>query len=388
MHDKCIINTHLDIDTITRQERNKQTSIVASCVYDSIYRSKNLTAFIPISNAKLIRRFPMVFTPSNRLGYARGLESMPFEIDYGGKYTGATSFTLTDATLSNANIYRNLDEYLLFIRYYKGKKFRLKDLQVTRDLHAPIIKTRRQLYKALEKFQTPCKICLMSLYDYILEQHHKAQALCSDKVYAKVKQVEASLYHMLSVGSTENMTLEYYPTYNVSKIGGRLFERRGAQRLPRDIKHCIDGYDYDIRRCNVTALESLLKKHQLLPDSILSNIMKSFKSYSSMFGMYNHRQLLTTLIYREWSYPIKNKAGIPLYIRKKDVPKYRKRILAHLIFGLEVSALIKSITRKKIPFMLLEHDGFRSSKKLNDFRQDGFLFRHKSQPKQRGENHV
>lgn len=380
MRDKCIIQTPSNIDPITKRKRDEQTSIVTSCVYDSIYRSKNLSAFIPISNAKLIKKYPMVFTPSNRLKFDRGLEFMPFSIEYGDKYRGATTFTLTNSTLADANYYNNIGEYETVMRNKQGKQFRLIDLYETRKLIQPSIKSRHNpnMYRRLEKYQIPCKICLNSLYDYMLEQYYKAFTLKNDKVYAKVCQTELSLYHMLSVGSMSNMVVEYYPTYKVSKIGGRLFERRGAQRLPNDAKQSIMANDYDIKRCNKTALEILLHKHRLLPNKIMQSIVESFDSYSSMFGMYKQKQILMTLIYREWSYPIKNKMGIPLYIRKRDVHKYRKRILAHLIFGMEVYALIKAITRKGISFMSLEHDGFRSDKELNDFRQDGFLFRCKS----------
>jgi len=304
---------------------------------------------------------------------------MPFDIEYGDKYRGATTFKLADTTLADSNFYNNIGEYETAMRNKQGRQFRLIDLYEKRELIQPSIKSRHsQLYRGLSRYQSPCKICLKSIYDYMLEQYYKAFTSKSDRVYARVCQAELSLYHMLSVGSTENMTLEYYPTYKVSKIGGRLFERKGAQRLPNDAKRSIMANDYDIKRCNKTALEILLRKHRLLPNKILHGIVESFDSYSSMFGMYKHKQLLMTLIHKEWSYPIKNKMGIPLYIRKKDVHKYRKRILAHLIFGMEVYALIKAITRKGISFMSLEHDGFRSDEELNDFRQDGFLFRRKS----------
>lgn len=380
MHDKCIVNTPSNIDSIRKKERDKQTSIVASCIFDSIYRSKSLVAFLPISSDKVVSAYPLVFTPSKRLKFNRGLEYLPFRIKYGDRKKGATTFRLNERTLSNTNYYDNIDDYQCALRIKNDKQFRLIDLYRERKIIPNKIVSRysRDMYNELSKHQIPCKIALLDLYDYILSEYHKAFTCKNDKIYSKILQIELSLYYMLSVGSVDdNMVLSYYPKYKVSKIGCRLFERMGAQRLPKAIKHCIQGYDYDIKQCGKTALEMCLNKHDLIPKPLIPAVTKEFKTHSHLYGMYIHEELLLTLINKEWSYPIRNKMGIPFYTRKKDMYKYRRKILAHLIFGMEVYALIKAILRKKIPFMCLEHDGFRTDTKLKAFRQCGFQFRQK-----------
>ena len=376
MKSSCVINTPQNINDTIKKERDKQTSIVTSYIFDAIYLSNSLSTYIPISNPILIKKFPLVFTPSKRLKFNRGLLYLPFDVKIGNTFQGASTFKLRDRTLSNANLYNDIKDYETIVRVKNKIKFKILDLYKARPIYKQTIKSKYQqhIYNTLAKYQAPCRISLYSLYDYILTLYNKSFLNKDNKTYSLICHIEQALFHILTNGSIDKSTMivSYYPSYKVSNVGGRIFEKLGMQGLPKQAKQNIIATDYDIKKCGISAIKILLSKHNISSPPDLS-----FSSYSQLYGFYKYEPLLLNILYKEWSYPIINKMGIPLYVRKKNIYSNRRKILAHIIFGMEVHALYKAITTKKINYVLLEHDGFRAESNIKDFYQDKFLFRKK-----------
>lgn len=116
----------------------------------------------------------------------------------------------------------------------------------------------------------------------------KLQAYCNDHPTAKNKSFYFNfISHLMEVGvkiiSKTPLIIEYQQAYKTAKVGSRSFEvGTGFQYLPSEMKWaCLaNGYNYDIKGCQLAILEQEFKKYGISTDSLSvlsdSNIKKIF----------------------------------------------------------------------------------------------------------------
>ncbi|WP_434171615.1 hypothetical protein AHYW_003486 [Providencia manganoxydans] len=104
----------------------------------------------------------------------------------------------------------------------------------------------------------------------------KLQAYCNDHPTAKNKSFYFNfISHLMDVGvkiiSKTPLIIEYRQAYKTAKVGSRSFEiGTGFQYLPNKMKWaCLaNGYNYDIKGCQLTILEQEFKKYGIGTDSL------------------------------------------------------------------------------------------------------------------------
>ncbi|MGX2017121.1 hypothetical protein [Providencia huashanensis] len=116
----------------------------------------------------------------------------------------------------------------------------------------------------------------------------KLQEYCNDHPTAKNKSFYFNfISHLMNVGvkiiSKTPLIVEYRQAYKTAKVGSRSFEiGTGFQYLPSKMKWaCLaNGYNYDIKGCQLAILEQEFKKYGISTDSLSvlsdSNIKKIF----------------------------------------------------------------------------------------------------------------
>ncbi|HEF8771686.1 TPA: hypothetical protein RG734_000653 [Providencia stuartii] len=269
----------------------------------------------------------------------------------------------------------------------------------------------------------------------------KLQAYCNDNPTAKNKSFYFNfISHLMAVGvrviSKTPLIVEYRQAYKTAKVGSRSFEvGTGFQYLPSKMKWaCLaNGYNYDIKGCQLAILEQEFKKYGISTDSLSvletdfikdtlgvdddlvktirygtifnagnvnlsakGNMVKKLRkrySYDYVSEMLEHWELETRELRHSLNLLIgeylitgkKNKHGLcvtnavgqPFNTtwRKlnngewqkwdKDSKKRKRRLLSHMIQGLESRAVYDYVSSHS-GVCALEHDGFVSLHELSD----------------------
>ncbi|HHR6444592.1 TPA: hypothetical protein ACS773_001361 [Providencia alcalifaciens] len=178
----------------------------------------------------------------------------------------------------------------------------------------------------------------------------KLQAYCNDHPTAKNKSFYFNfITHLMEVGvkiiSKTPLIIEYRQAYKTAKVGSRSFEiGTGFQYLPSKMKWaCLaNGYNYDIKGCQLAILEQEFKKYGISTDS-LSVLETDF--IKDTLGVDDN--LVKTIrygtIFNAGSVSLSAKGSMVKKLRKLYSDDYLSEILEH--WKLETAELWESINQ-------------------------------------------
>ncbi|MDN7221982.1 hypothetical protein [Providencia stuartii] len=413
--------------------------------------NKKWTYSVPLPAELGKEKFPMIFKQSRDLGLERGLECLEqakiikiIQHSYGTHK--CREFALSKSVLK---------------ALFPGKR---KDYLKRTDRYTYLT----NIFDKRKKPETLYKLMLKSSYNVKPPKHKlaiendnfrqriisayqqlealpinldKLQAYCNDHPTAKNKSFYFNfISHLMEVGvkiiSKTPLIIEYRQAYKTAKVGSRSFEiGTGFQYLPSKMKWaCLaNGYNYDIKGCQLAILEQEFKKYGISTDSLSvletdfikdtlgvddalvktirygtifnagivnfspkGNMVKKLKKlYSDDYvsEMLKHWELetkelcnsLNLLLDEYLNTGKKNRYGLCVTNavghsfnttwRKlhsgewkkwtKDSKKMKRKLLAHMIQGLESRAVYDYVSSHS-GVCALEHDGFVSLHKLSD----------------------
>jgi len=412
----------------------------------SLNRKKDEIKWVsfPISNKKLVDKIPQAL--STKLGHTRGLDvltklnildSKPFI-----KKQQCTQLKISDhvySLIKEQFLETRKSEKCNELRFYDIRNNSIQDFKFSgrvevlkrpqhdlSNLYGSEI-SGRQPPKVIEHYRKsldkliPVRVNIDTIIDHIEKlknqlsvKNSKSEIDHSD--ICRILQVENALVTILNrykLISEKPFIVEYYPTYKVAKIGGRLFEAGcGVQNLPSGLKQkCLVGYNFDLVSSQLNIIKLYAKKY-LNTDDIgfnsvdeISNFLevdrKTAKNilYGTIFncGEISPSPLNTVFkkieteygkeiaqnVIRKWKHNnklipviknllqtfktsgdfsfknngkkyLKNDVGIKIDSLKID----DKQILSHIIQGLEAKYLLDVIDLNEGDLSALEHDGF------------------------------
>lgn len=248
--------------------------------------NKKWTYSVPFPAELGKEKFPMIFKQSRDLGLERGLECLEqakiikiIQHSYGTHK--CREFALSKSVLK---------------ALFPGKR---KDYLKRTDRYTYLT----NIFDKRKKPETLYKLMLKSSYNVKPPKHKlaiendnfrqriisayqqlealpinldKLQAYCNDHPTAKNKSFYFNfITHLMEVGvkiiSKTPLIIEYRQAYKTAKVGSRSFEiGTGFQYLPSKMKWaCLaNGYNYDIKGCQLAILEQEFKKYGISTDSL------------------------------------------------------------------------------------------------------------------------
>lgn len=324
---------------------------------------KDWTYSVPFPAELGKEKFPMIFKQSRDLGLERGLERLEqakiikiIQHSYGTHK--CREFALSKSVLK---------------ALFPGKR---KDYLKRTDRYTYLT----NIFDKCEKPETLYKLMLKSSYNVKPPKHKtskhaitnphfrhriagvyqqlealpinldKLQAYCNDHPTAKNKSFYFNfITHLMEVGvkiiRKTPLIIEYRQAYKTAKVGSRSFEiGTGFQYLPSKMKWaCLaNGYNYDIKGCQLAILEQEFKKYGISTDS-LSVLETDF--IKDTLGVDDN--LVKTIrygtIFNAGSVSLSAKGSMVKKLRKLYSDDYVSEILEH--WKLETTELRESINQ-------------------------------------------
>ncbi|MEY0221646.1 hypothetical protein AB7W63_21970 [Providencia rettgeri] len=325
--------------------------------------NKKWTYSVPFPAELGKEKFPMIFKQSRDLGLERGLECLEqakiikiIQHSYGTHK--CREFALSKSVLK---------------ALFPGKR---KDYLKRTDRYTYLT----NIFDKCEKPETLYKLMLKSSYNVKPPKHKtskhaitnphfrhriagvyqqlealpinldKLQAYCNDHPTAKNKSFYFNfITHLMDVGvkiiSKTPLIIEYRQAYKTAKVGSRSFEiGTGFQYLPSKMKWAclVNGYNYDIKGCQLAILEQEFKKYGISTDS-LSVLETDF--IKDTLGVDDN--LVKTIrygtIFNAGSVSLSAKGSMVKKLRKLYSDDYVSEILEH--WKLETAELWESINQ-------------------------------------------
>ncbi|UYV40057.1 hypothetical protein NTP67_12455 [Providencia rettgeri] len=325
--------------------------------------NKKWTYSVPFPAELGKEKFPMIFKQSRDLGLERGLECLEqakiikiIQHSYGTHK--CREFALSKSVLK---------------ALFPGKR---KDYLKRTDRYTYLT----NIFDKCEKPETLYKLMLKSSYNVKPPKHKtskhaitnphfrhriagvyqqlealpinldKLQAYCNDHPTAKNKSFYFNfITHLMDVGvkiiSKTPLIIEYRQAYKTAKVGSRSFEiGTGFQYLPSKMKWAclVNGYNYDIKGCQLAILEQEFKKYGISTDS-LSVLETDF--IKNTLGVDDN--LVKTIrygtIFNAGSVSLSAKGSMVKKLRKLYSDDYVSEILEH--WKLETAELWESINQ-------------------------------------------
>ncbi|EPQ4128816.1 MULTISPECIES: hypothetical protein [Morganellaceae] len=325
--------------------------------------NKKWTYSVPFPAELGKEKFPMIFKQSRDLGLERGLECLEqakiikiIQHSYGTHK--CREFALSKSVLK---------------ALFPGKR---KDYLKRTDRYTYLT----NIFDKCEKPETLYKLMLKSSYNVKPPKHKtskhaitnphfrhriagvyqqlealpinldKLQVYCNDHPTAKNKSFYFNfITHLMDVGvkiiSKTPLIIEYRQAYKTAKVGSRSFEiGTGFQYLPSKMKWAclVNGYNYDIKGCQLAILEQEFKKYGISTDS-LSVLETDF--IKDTLGVDDN--LVKTIrygtIFNAGSVSLSAKGSMVKKLRKLYSDDYVSEILEH--WKLETAELWESINQ-------------------------------------------
>lgn len=251
--------------------------------------NKKWTYSVPFSAELGKEKFPMIFKQSRDLGLERGLECLEqakiikiIQHSYGTHK--CREFALSKSVLKalfpgeRKDYLKRTDRYTyltnIFDKCEKPETLYKLMLKSSYNVKPPKHKTSK---RAITNPHFRHRIAgVYQQLEALPINLDKLQAYCNDHPTAKNKSFYFNfISHLMDVGvkiiSKTPLIIEYRQAYKTAKVGSRSFEiGTGFQYLPSKMKWaCLaNGYNYDIKGCQLAILEHEFKKYGIGTDSL------------------------------------------------------------------------------------------------------------------------
>lgn len=299
--------------------------LVHCSVYNKVFRDKNELAFIPVPYSIGHKELPLVFGTSSGYGakatYAKRTETVfsrsldwlmeniviasPYSYGADGK---SRAFKIREEIFDGMYPIRpkSAKDILTKIRYCKphftkgdmvGKTIekicvKRSKKHLTPPVHDLRSFDRNTQRKAVKRYRevlerlSPNTISLRPIVNEIAKYSHYSRKSMRARVVLLHSNLMAFLSNDFTLVELDRLIIKYYPTYRVSKLGGRLFEESGGfQNLPRAIKqrsHCV-GHNVDMQSSQLNILKMELQRHKI-PCRLL-NETNSISDFADKFNL-------------------------------------------------------------------------------------------------------
>lgn len=411
----------------------------------SLDRKKDEAKWVPfpISNKKLLKKIPRAL--STKLRHTRGLDVLIrlniLECEPFKKEEKCTQLRISEKVYSLIRdnfLETSKSENLNKLRFYDIRNHSIQDFKfsgrvevlkrpqhILSNLYGSEISGRQnkkviELYRKSLDNLIPIRVNIDVIMDYIKEltvnQNQSTEKTLESDIH-RILQTKNALFSILKkfkVISEKPFIVEYFPTYKVATMGGRLFETGcGVQNLPSKLKQkCLVGYNYDLISSQLNIIKIYAEKYLKTDDLGFNNVdeiseflgverkITKIILYGTIFncGDINPNQYNTVFKKLENEYDAKianevinkwksNNKLIDIIKKLKDIFKTSKdfiiknkgkvylknaigikielsekiddkQILSHVIQGLEVKFLIDSINLNPNGISSIEHDGY------------------------------
>lgn len=251
--------------------------------------NKKWTYSVPFSAELGKEKFPMIFKQSRDLGIERGLECLEqakiikiIQHSYGTHK--CREFALSKSVLKalfpgkRKDYLKRTDRYIYLTNIFDKRKkpetlYELM-LKSTCNVKPPKHKTSK---RAIENANFRQRVIgVYQQLEALPINLDRLQEYCNDHPTAKNKSFYFNfISHLMEAGvkvmSETPLIIEYQQAYKTAKVGSRSFEiGTGFQYLPSKMKWaCLaNGYNYDIKGCQLAILEQEFKKYGISTDSL------------------------------------------------------------------------------------------------------------------------